>query len=520
MKSVLSFLCWGMSLFLTFSLHAQEWEDLGRVGYLRDGFPALFSMCVDAGNVPYVLYTDYSLRQTFLKKYDGHKWVNMSSPPQGFYLALDNTGIPYVIAESKGGIIVEKLVDTNWQQVGNKISYGSYGACKVGSIQIDNTGVPYVAFFIKTGYNFGDQRGPLLISKLEDGAWKTVVTTNYEYALSDVNMIFDKKGDLFFSYFSYIDSKPTIFVAKYNDKIGELKYTADSGFSALTYGCSTPLVVDSRGELYYVCEIDRGLGVMHFRENKWDTLDVLYDLKPLQQQYYSATIDGQNALCISYPSSSDSGKLIVIRYENGVKEIVSNFSVSKGEVFYSNISANGNGPLFVAYQDKTDSCYIRVKRFGPAEISGIDTMCIGGETHLVNPSSGGAWSSEDTTIATVNPEGAVTGILPGETSICYTIGDYSVRRKVTVSDCYAPKDNHEIMVSPNPSSGVVSVVVFSPVFEEANLAVTDVSGRKIVEVNTITNTKTKIILDEVPSGIYLICAIISDWKKVVRVQVK
>ncbi|MDR6342951.1 uncharacterized protein YjdB, partial [Filimonas zeae] len=50
-------------------------------------------------------------------------------------------------------------------------------------------------------------------------------------------------------------------------------------------------------------------------------------------------------------------------------------------------------------------------------------VCVGSNTTIPSPSSGGSWSSGNTSIATVNTSGRVTGVAVGETTISYTINN-------------------------------------------------------------------------------------------------
>jgi uncharacterized protein YjdB len=57
----------------------------------------------------------------------------------------------------------------------------------------------------------------------------------------------------------------------------------------------------------------------------------------------------------------------------------------------------------------------------PASISGLNSVCIGSLTALSNATSGGAWSSSNTAIATVSGAGVATGVSAGSATITYTL---------------------------------------------------------------------------------------------------
>ena len=56
-------------------------------------------------------------------------------------------------------------------------------------------------------------------------------------------------------------------------------------------------------------------------------------------------------------------------------------------------------------------------------ITGVTTVCAGSTTTLSDATSGGTWSSSNTSVATINQNGVVTGISQGSSTITYSI-DY------------------------------------------------------------------------------------------------
>jgi trimeric autotransporter adhesin len=66
-------------------------------------------------------------------------------------------------------------------------------------------------------------------------------------------------------------------------------------------------------------------------------------------------------------------------------------------------------------------------------IGGGTTICPLTTTNLTNPASGGVWSSSNTTIATVDATGLVTGVAGGIANINYTVGTSTVSTAITVT---------------------------------------------------------------------------------------
>lgn len=63
---------------------------------------------------------------------------------------------------------------------------------------------------------------------------------------------------------------------------------------------------------------------------------------------------------------------------------------------------------------------------GNAQISGASSVCVGATTTLTDGTSGGAWSSGNTAVATVASTGVVTGVAAGTAVISYSLGSPSV----------------------------------------------------------------------------------------------
>ncbi len=93
-------------------------------------------------------------------------------------------------------------------------------------------------------------------------------------------------------------------------------------------------------------------------------------------------------------------------------------------------------------------------------IIGINTLCTGQNSNFSNSTPGGVWSSDNTSIATVNSStGLVTGITPGTTNINYTVTNSNgcsttVSQQVTVYQ--SP--------TPSPIVGPSNICIGSPVY--------------------------------------------------------
>lgn len=98
----------------------------------------------------------------------------------------------------------------------------------------------------------------------------------------------------------------------------------------------------------------------------------------------------------------------------------------------------------------------------PAVIGGASSVCVGSNITLTSSPAGGAWTSNDATIATISAAGVVTGVANGNTTITYTSSLGCVRTKdITVNPLPAPIDPIGVVCTgttitmTNPTSGGV-----------------------------------------------------------------
>ena len=71
-------------------------------------------------------------------------------------------------------------------------------------------------------------------------------------------------------------------------------------------------------------------------------------------------------------------------------------------------------------------------------IIGATTVCVGSTTSLSDATVGGAWSSNNTTIATISATGVVYGVTAGTATITYSVSPSIVTATVTVSNTTSP----------------------------------------------------------------------------------
>ena len=92
--------------------------------------------------------------------------------------------------------------------------------------------------------------------------------------------------------------------------------------------------------------------------------------------------------------------------------------VSAGTAIISYTVTDGNGCTTSVNADVTVNTALVV-----APITGATSVCENNTTPLSDATTGGSWSSSNTTVATINASGVVTGLAFGTTTITYSVTD-------------------------------------------------------------------------------------------------
>ena len=147
----------------------------------------------------------------------------------------------------------------------------------------------------------------------------------------------------------------------------------------------------------------------------------------------NAEILGESNICINETTTLSPSKGGTWTSSNKLIATVTNAGVVKG------IAA---GSVTFTYT-KTGSCgsastpVVTVNGSTPVRITGTNSICINGTTTL-SPSTGGMWSSSNTSVARVSNDGIVTGIAAGRATFIFTkTGGCTspATSAVTVNDC-------------------------------------------------------------------------------------
>jgi uncharacterized protein YjdB len=113
--------------------------------------------------------------------------------------------------------------------------------------------------------------------------------------------------------------------------------------------------------------------------------------------------------------------------------LVSNYTACCGGTAYPGVSSCPTGSS-VYYGEARDYTVTIVSPCSdPAAITGTSAFCAGSTTSLSDATSGGVWSSGNTSVATVDSGGVVTGVYGGTAVISYTVsGGCAATKIVTV----------------------------------------------------------------------------------------
>jgi trimeric autotransporter adhesin len=151
-------------------------------------------------------------------------------------------------------------------------------------------------------------------------------------------------------------------------------------------------------------------------------------------------------------------------------------------------------------------------RTSPPPIVGGPTVLLGGMITLTDPATGGTWTSSDSSIASIDSAGVVTGHTPGSVTITYnvdtgctvtTVITVIVPSLVNVAGQNLPGVN----IYPNPAGRLVNIRWTNFTAGSGIVRITDVSGREILTggICLRSNSGNYILnLDGFKEGIYFL----------------
>ena len=120
-------------------------------------------------------------------------------------------------------------------------------------------------------------------------------------------------------------------------------------------------------------------------------------------------------------------------------------------------------------------------------VGGTTTVFTGAVVDIADETAGGIWNSSNTTVASVDGTGIVTGVSPGSANITHIITYSDGETSTTVTPIVVSGAVADIRVMPNPNNGTFSVKgsLGSLKDEEVTLEVTDVLGQIVYKSKII-----------------------------------
>jgi hypothetical protein len=140
-----------------------------------------------------------------------------------------------------------------------------------------------------------------------------------------------------------------------------------------------------------------------------------------------------------------------------------------------------------------------------ATITGATTLDVNASTNLASTTPGGVWSSSNTSVATVNPNGVLTGVTQGTVTIIYTVtgGGCSNSQSVLVTVNalgVSSFDRGSLVFYPNPTQDIINFTYKDSITE---IAVYNVLGQIVLQ--TVPNaTSTAVNVSNLAAGTYLV----------------
>jgi len=183
-----------------------------------------------------------------------------------------------------------------------------------------------------------------------------------------------------------------------------------------------------------------------------------------------------------------------------------------------NVTAVSPGVATIAYSFASGCSSTAVVTINPlpAAIAGTAIVCVGGTTALTDPTSGGAWSSGDVSIATVGTStGIVTGVAETSVTITYTLPTGCAATIAVTDDCNVGVRQisfpvNSLNIIPNPNIGVFTIVgsISSVQDEIVMVEITDMVGRVVNKEYFIAKNgqinKQIALSNNLANGIYLL----------------
>ena len=420
-------------------LHAQAWAPLGNPCF-SISTAVTVAMAIDPAGTPYVVYGGNA--GATVMKYNGTHWVTVGSPDISgdttayTAIAIDRYGTPYVAysTPAPGGwycnpVMVKKFDGTSWVNVGS--GQASAGLTTYLAMAIDSSGMPYVAF-----KDYATASNGATVVKYNGSSWVTVGIPGFTPAISmDLSLAISPSGTPYIVYDIWGGGPggATQFVMDYDGTGWEF---TGSNYGPGAFGGEMPSIAVDRNGIVYVAFINGYLGVSvmeYTGGHTWSNVGTSgFPPAPDETETPAIALDSSGTpyvAFLNYPSSHG-GICTVMRYNGSSWVALCSQYCSVGVASSPSIAIASGGTPYVAFADWSDSGYVTVMKpdTALAPIAAPDTLCIHTTGLLTDAKPGGTWSTNNTTLATVDSAGIITGVGEGTVIITYTrAGNYTLQ---------------------------------------------------------------------------------------------
>ncbi len=421
------------------------------------------SIAISATGIPYVVYMDQSASdKASVMRFNGSSWVNVGAvgftpgKAENTVIAIDAFGTPYVafidwVASRR--VSVMKYNGAEWQVVG---SYGiSVAQTAYIDLALNSSGLPSVA------YKDLGNGGKATVQSFNGTVWGSVGTPGFSAGVADyVSLVF--ANDTPFIAYSDASAGRKLTAAKHNG----LTWTAagTAGFST-GRADNVALATDAAG-VPYVSYSDSANGykmtVASYNGAAWTTTGT-GAFTTDSTNFNSIAISPANKIYVAFADGNTANRASVMSFDNGIgplsgnrllcpgtSQTLSNFLTggtwSSSNASIATVGATGivtgvaAGTAIISYT-ATGSCgavtataVVTVNTYVDA-ITGSTQVCTGIAATFASSTTGGTWSSSNTTVGTIGAtSGAFAPLTVGTTIITYAVAGYcSDTALVTVS---------------------------------------------------------------------------------------
>jgi uncharacterized protein YjdB len=418
-----------------------DWEYVGDpvIGMPGSGYHEL---AVDESGTPYSTTWNYLNYKANVFKYNGTSWVNIgvdvTDSTHYFDMQLDNAGTPYIAYSglSNGGKAnVLKYNGSTWDHIG--AANFTAGAASDIKLRFDGSNIPYVGFFDGSNNDKGT------VMAFNGSSWQTIGSAGFTPGTTTANIAVTSGGAVYFAGGNYYDNGAAS-VFKLASTLSSITGTASTCVSGTTtlsnataggsWSSSNIAVATIGSTTGIVSGVANGTATISYTVGACSATTVV----TVSAGADAGTIAGTATVCTSATTtlsnattggtwSSGNTSVATIGSASGV---VTGVTSGTSTITYTVTTGCGTATATqVVTVNTTPSA---------GTITGTLETCAGSSTTLGNASTGGIWSSGNTSVATVgSSSGIVSGVATGNATITYTVtsscGTASTTATVTVN---------------------------------------------------------------------------------------